>query len=185
MEMATASHTRVKAYRLEEKLISSIESAAKRLHTSENMYVIQALTKASMFDSLIPAFGRIALGRDAFSAIVSTSNPDSLEVDGFAIGRENYSVVREILESLDRKLTFIQFLVEVLAEQGEWFKVEGNVTENAERITIRHEYNEKWSIFLKSYILGAYDAYAPSLGKLQIDVKGNILKIRFPKNTAF
>lgn len=179
MEMATGSHTKIKAFRLEEHLILKLERAARRLLLSENMYVTQVLTKALRVDSLIPALGRIALGGETFASVLSTANPDSLEVDGFALGKKNYSLVRELLESIGCQVTFIQFLVNILAEEGGWFKVEGNVTENSERVTLRHGYGEKWSCFLKSYISGAYEVL--SLGKLQIDIKGNILKIHFPK----
>jgi len=78
-------------------------------------------------------------------------------VDGIALGKKNYSLLRDVLESIGCQITFVQFLVVILAEQGEWFIVEGNVTENSERITLRHKYGEKWSYFLKSYILGAYE----------------------------
>ncbi len=182
MQKASGSQTKIKAFRLETSLILGLERVARRLHVSENMYVTQILTAALRVESLIPALGRIALGSETFASIMSTTNPDSLEMDGFALGRKNYSMVREILESIGCQMTFIQFLVYILAEGGEWFTVEGNATESSDRLTLRHQYGEKWSIFLKSYISGAYEVL--SSGKLQIDVKGNILKIRFPKQVT-
>jgi hypothetical protein len=178
MEMATGSHTKIKAFRLETNLILSLKRAARRLEVSENMYVMQVLTRALMTDPLTPAFGRIELGVETFASILSTANPDSLEIDGFALGKKNYSLFREILESIGCQMTFIQFLVKMLAGAAEWFVVEGNVNDSSEQLTLRHKYGEKWSLFLKSYISGAYAVL--SAGKLQIDVKGTILKIRFP-----
>ncbi len=177
--MATASHTKVKAFRLDERLTLELARTARRLHVSENMYVAQVLTRALKVDPLIPALGRIALGCETFASIMSTANLDSLEVDGFALGKKNYSLVLELLESAGCQMTFVEFLVSILAEVGGWFTVEGNVSENSERMTLRHGYGEKWSYFLKSYISGAYEVL--SRGKLQIEVKGNILKIRFSK----
>ncbi len=135
-----------------------------------------------LIDPLIPAFNGIKLGEETFASILSTSNPDSLEIDGFALGKKNFSLARELLESVDVQITFIQFLTKILGKEGSWFTVEGGVTESSERITLRHRYGEKWSLFLKSYLSGAYEVLRT--GKLEIDVKGNILKIRFPKQGA-
>jgi len=54
-------------------------------------------------------------------------------------------------------------------------------TEGLEQATLRHKYGEKWSLFLKSYLSGAYEALS---GKLQIEVKGDMLKIRIPKQVS-
>ena len=178
MEMATRSHTKIKAFRLEEHLILELERSARRLHISENLYVTQVLTRALTVDPLIPALGRIALGGETFASLVSTANTDSLEVDGFALGKKNYSLVCDVLESIGCQITFVQLLVKILAEGGGWFTVEGNVAENSERITLRHKYGENWSYFLKSYISGAYEVVSST--KLRIEVNGGILKIHFP-----
>jgi hypothetical protein len=182
MEMATGSHTKIKAFRLEASLILSLERAARRLQISDNMYVTQVLTRALMIDPLIPAFNGIELGEETFGSILSTSNPDSLEIDGFALGKKNYSLVRELFESVGIEMTFIMFLVKILGGEGKWFVVEGAATENTERLILRHKYGEKWSLFLKSYLSGAYEILTS--GKLQIEVKGNILKIRFSKQVT-
>jgi hypothetical protein len=179
MEMATGSHTKIKAFRLETGLILGLERAARRAQISENMFVTKVLTSALMIEPLIPAFNGIELGEETFASIVSTSNPDSLEIDGFVLGKKNFSMVRELLESVGNEITFIQFLVKILGKEGNWFAVEGGATESSEKLTLRHKYGEKWSLFLKSYISGAYEVLPA--GKLQIEDKGNILKIRFPK----
>jgi hypothetical protein len=119
------------------------------------------------------------VGEETFVSILSTSNLDSLEIDGFALGKKNFSLARELLESVGIQITFIQFLVKILGKEGGWFTVEGNVTESSERITLRHRHGEKWSLFLKSYLSGAYEVFR--IGGPEIGVKDNILKIRFPK----
>jgi len=68
MEMATGSHTKIKAFRLEEHLVLKLERAARRLHISENLYVTQVLTRALIVNPLIPALGRIALGSETFAS---------------------------------------------------------------------------------------------------------------------
>lgn len=178
MEMVTSSRTKVKAFRLDAKLVASLKRVAQRLQVSENMYVTQVLTRALMIDPLIPAFDGIEVGEETFASIISTSNPDSLEMDGFVLGKKNFSLARDLFESAGYQMTFIQFVVEILGKEGNWFKVEGGATESP-GLTLRHKYGEKWSLFLKSYLSGAYESLANE--KLQVEVKGNILKIRIPK----
>lgn len=136
MEAARTSHSKIKTFRLQEDIILKLEREAGRLHISENMYVTHILTRALKEGPLIPALGRIALGSETFASLISTANLDSLEVDGLAFGKKNYSLLRDILESMDNQISFVEFLMGVLAEQGEWFKVEGNVSENSERTTL-------------------------------------------------
>ncbi len=125
MEMVTRSHTKIKAFRLETSLILSLERAARRLHISDNMYVTRVLTRALMIEPLVPVFDGIELAEETFASLLSTANRDSLEVDGFALGKKNYTMVRELFESIGIQVTFIQFLTKILAEAGNWFTIEG------------------------------------------------------------
>lgn len=178
METARASRTKVKAFRLDTDLIIGIERVVKRHQISENMYVTRVLRNALTIDSLIPAFDGIGLSAETFASILTNSNSDLLELDGFALGKKHFEETRELLESGGIKMTFVRFLVEILDKQGNWIVVEGNPTEDSETLILRHKYGGKWSLFLKSYLSGAYEVLQS--GRLQFVVKERILKIRFP-----
>jgi hypothetical protein len=178
METAKPSRTKVKAVRLDTDLIIGIGRVAKRHQVSENAYVTRVLRSALTIDSLIPAFNGIGLSSETFASILTNSNSDLLELDGFALGKKHFEETRELLESVGMKMTFVRFLVEILDKQGNWFVVEGNPTEDSESLALRHKYGAKWSLFLKSYLSGAYEVL--QAGRLQVQVKESILKIRFP-----
>lgn len=78
-----------------------------------------------MIEPLVPVFDGIELAEETFASLLSTANRDSLEVDGFALGKKNYTMVRELFESIGIQVTFIQFLTKILAEAGNWFTIEG------------------------------------------------------------
>jgi hypothetical protein len=174
--------TKVKTYRLDANLLVKLDQLAKRARISENMYVNQVLASASMLEPLSPAFTGITLSGQTFASIISTTNPDSLEIDGVALGKKNYSLARTILESAGYKMTFVQFLIEMLSQEAGWFNVESAPAGLGEQIILHHKYGERWSLFLKSFLSGAYEVV--SRERLKIAITHEFVSIQFPTQPA-
>jgi hypothetical protein len=182
LENGYEHQTKVKTFRLSSGLLLGLERVAKRAKLSENMFVAQVLTRALLTEPLVPAFGKIVLGEQTFASILSTANPDSLEIDGITLGKESYSLVCALFESEDYKMTFVEFLVKLLSQEGRWFSIECIPEEFPEQLVLHHKYGERWSLFLKSYLMGAYEVLNAEV--LKIEVKDNILKVWLPKQKA-
>lgn len=178
--MKILNPTRIKAFRLDVSLIQMLERASRRSKVTESIFVRDVLGRRLKIDPLIPAIRGISLSQETFQSILGTTSPDGLEMLGSNLGKKNFSLVRGLFESNDRRLTFLEYLIDILDYEGMWFKVEGTPNEKAETITLRHEYSKKWSLFLKSYLASAYEVV--SRDKLQIDVKDAFVIVRFPKS---
>jgi hypothetical protein len=99
METGKTSRTEIKAFRLDADLTISPGRVARRHQVRENMYVARVLRSALMMDSLIQAFDGIGLAAETFASLLTNSNSDQLEVDGFALGEKHFERTRELLEN--------------------------------------------------------------------------------------
>jgi hypothetical protein len=146
----------VKAFRLSTELLSRIRIAAERVGVSENAFVQGVLTQRVKADPFIHAFPYVALSGQSFASILGATNVDSLEMVGFDLGKKNFALTRELYESMGAELGFKQYIEEVLDNQAHWFVAEG-VDIKPERMTLYHGYGTRWSLFLKSFLTGAYE----------------------------
>ncbi len=144
-----------RAYRLDIELIEGLKKAAKRKGVSENSFVQDLLSQRVKADPLIRSFPYVVLSRRTLIPILGTTNPDGLQIAAFDLGKRNFALARELHESLGRVLVFFEYLTEVLDKQAHWFEVEG-AENKPRRLTLRHECGTRWSLFLESYLMGAY-----------------------------
>ena len=175
MESANATRTRIRSYRLDLNLIEQLRKAASKEGISENNFVTGILQRRTRIDPLIPAFKGIILSDEILRAIISTSNADTLELSGFNLGKETFMLARELFRSHEMELTFTELLIDILDDQLRWFNVEGNLTEKSEGVTIRHAYGVKWSVFVKSFLIGAHTVVSKEI--LEVEAKSGILRI--------
>jgi hypothetical protein len=170
----------IKAFRFDSELVKEVRVAARREGVSENAFVHNLLTQRVKADPLIRAFPYIVLSRQSFAPIIGTANPDSLEFVAIDLGKKNFALARELYESLGMELGFSRYLVEVLGEQARWFETEG-ANSMPERMTLRHEYGMKWSLFLKSLFTGAYEVVSHE--RLKMGVTDTYVSMELPKTT--
>ncbi len=167
-----------KAFRLDANLLEGLTTVARREGVSENAFVQDLLSQRVKADPLIRAFPYIVLSRRSFAPILGITNQDGLEMVGLDLGRRNFAYARELYESGGMKLDLSEYMMEVLDKQAHWFETEG-VNSRPERMTLRHEYGLKWSLFLKSFLIGAYEVV--SHDKLTIGVTDAYVSIELPK----
>jgi len=75
---------------------------------------------------------------------------------------------------------FSNYLADVLDKQAHWFQIEGFNTK-PERLTLRHDCGLKWSLFLKSFLTGAYEVV--SRDRLKISVTEAYVSVEVPKES--
>lgn len=166
------------SFRFDAELIEGLKKAAKHEGVSENSFVESVLSRRVRADPIIHAFPYIILSRRSFVPILGTSDPDSLELVASELGKRNFAFARELYGSSGTTLGFSQYLIEVLGEQAHWFETEG-VNSMPERMTLRHEYGLKWSLFLKSFLTGAYEVV--SHDRMKTSLTDAYVGIELPK----
>lgn len=172
--------TTTKTFRLETEILEALKKVARREGVSENALVQSLLLQRVKADPFIRAFPYIILSRRSFAPILGMTNPDGLEIVGLDLGKRNFAFARELYESMGTELTFSNYLTDVLDRQAHWFQIEGANTK-PERMTLRHEYGMKWSLFLKSFLMGAYELV--SRDKLKIGVTEAYVGLELPKGS--
>jgi len=98
--------SKIKSFRLNTEMLRGIRAAARREGVSENAFVQNLLSQRVKADPLIRAFPYIVLSRKSFMPILGATNTDGLEVAGFDLGRSNFSLARELYESVGMELGF-------------------------------------------------------------------------------
>ena len=166
-----------RAYRLDAELIEELKKAARREGISENSLVQNLLAQAVKASPLIRAFPFIVISRRTLLPILGSANRDGLEIAGLDLGKRNFALAKELYESVGRELGFSDFLVEILDKEARWFEVEG-AESRPERLTLRHECDMKWSLFLKSYLTGAYEVV--SREKIKFTLSESYVGIELP-----
>lgn len=169
----------VKAFRLDAELLKAVKTIAKREGISENAFVQSVLWQRVRADLLIRAFPIVALSGQSLAQILSTSNPNLLDIAALELGRRNFGLVRELYASVGTDMDFARYLGEVLDKQARWFELEG-VNVNPQRITLRHNYGMKWSLFLRSFLISAYEVVSDD--KMKIGITDTFLSVEFPSS---
>jgi hypothetical protein len=180
--MEKTKRTRVKTFRLDIRLLELLQKAARKKRVSENSFVAEVLQWRLTVDPLIPAFDGLLIGEDTFSSILGMVEVGGLELAGRDLGRKHYLLAKELYQSNGMTLTLSEFMNEILDKHGKWFHVEGDFAQRLESITLRHRYGLKWSIFLRSYLMSAFESAAHE--KPQIRTTESWLNLRIPKPIA-
>lgn len=150
--------------------------SAKRHEVSENLLLEKILRSTLYIDPLLDAFQVVVLGKATLEMFVATMEADSLEKLAFEQGKKDFIMAKQIFESNGMMLTYFEFVIRVLGKEAKWFKVEGQFVK-PENLTLLHSCGMKWSLFLKGYVLGAYEAV--SRDKLKIEVSEQSVSILF------
>lgn len=166
-----------RAYRLDVELIEGLNKAATREGVSENSFVQNLLTRRVKADPLIHAFPSVVISRRTLLSILGSTNPDALEMAGLDLGKRNFTLARELYESVGRELGFSEYLGEILGKEAQWFEVEG-AEEKPERLTLRHECGMKWSLFLRSYLSGAFEMVSHE--KIEMTLNDLYVSVKLP-----
>jgi hypothetical protein len=173
MELPKA--TQVMSFRLRKETISGVRMAARNAGVSENAFVESVLERRVDAEPLIRAFPIVAISEGTMAAILEAADADRLELSGFDIGKRNFLLTRKLFESAGMNLVFSSYLTDVIGRQGNWVRVE-NSSVRSNQFTLLHHLGIKWSVFLTSYLAGAYQV--TSKDKLQIEIGESFLTMR-------
>ncbi len=171
--MSELKKTRTKAFRFDVGLIDNLRRGAALAGLSENAFLSSILAERLFADPLVKAFHRISFDDEAFRCVLGGTNSHSLEVTGFEIARKDFPVILELYRGRGYALTFRRFVIDVLGKYNGWFWVEGDGCSNL--VTLRHTFGLKWSMFLKSYVEGAYSTIAKD--RIKIEVEDQFIRV--------
>jgi hypothetical protein len=171
----------VKAFRLGTELLNGIRIAAERARVSENAFVQGVLSQRVKADPFVNAIPYIILSKQCITSILGVTNADLLQMVGFDLGKKNFSLARDLYESIGADLSFVQYIREVLDGQAHWFVTEG-ASIRPERMTLHHEYGPKWSSFLGSFLTGAYEVV--SRGKIKVGTSDAFVSLEITKTAV-
>jgi len=175
--MQNPRKTVVRAFRLDASLLERLQVVSQRHRLSENAFVGSLIDRRLKIDPLIQAFDHVSLGKETFASILGKVAAEDLECIGFSDGKRSYSLAKELLESGDVDVTFRQYVTEILGEQARWFRAETGFA-RPERMTLQHGYGMRWSMFLKGFLSGAFEAV--SHDKAQITATDDFVRFCFP-----
>jgi len=150
--------------------------SARRRGITENAIVESVLERFLTIDPIVQGFDYIGIGRETFASMLGMTNADGLEFVGAERGKKAYSLARELFESNDLKLSFPQYVSEILGEEARWFRTEGTFVK-PERITLQHGYGTKWTEFLKAFLSSAHEVV--SRNKLEVTTAEDYVTVRF------
>jgi hypothetical protein len=172
----------VRAFRLDGELLGRLQAIANRERISENALVQRILSMWVSSDIARHAIPHITLGGPSFTRILGMTNRDGLEVIGADLGKRNFAYIKELHESSGIDMGFVKYMIDVLDRQAHWFKIEG-ADSKPERLTLRHDYGARWSLFLNNYLAGAYQVV--SRDRLKIGISDTYIGLEFPKREGF
>lgn len=175
--------TSTKSFRFEPRIAHSLSKVTRNKGVNETTYVSRHLDIALKSDMLSRSGESITLEGELFRRIVSSSNPDDLEILGqeFASGFIPNSI--EVLQ-LERDLLSLEVFLSEVIELWGWFRME--VIQKGEYNTLRITHNDgnKWTIFLKSFLTIAIQAFLPSyVCNVDFRVSGEEIKISLAKSS--
>jgi hypothetical protein len=146
----------MKAFRLDPNTAVLLCETAKRLGVSETEYVSKMLKRDLMLEPLIQNIGGIGLSRALFQGIISRTDSNSLEILGFEIAKDNLRFAFELLGLELNFTSVIRFMKEVLQANG-WFKMESLTADAYLEFRLIHNYNYRWSVFLRSCLSSMFE----------------------------
>ncbi|SRR6266480_4141226 len=166
-----------RSFRLDDKLLRKISLLAKQHGLTENQLVSKWLLSRAAVDSLISPLGGIGVGTETLAMILGTADIDALELAGWELGERHFLRARAALAGLGEDLTFERYQEETLVESG-WFRLAVNILAKSRELILDHDLSIKWSIFLRSYVSGAYRVISKE--KLVVDVSENFIRVKLP-----
>jgi hypothetical protein len=171
----------MKSFRFEPSLVVKLSKATEKLGVSETDYVTKVVKKSLALQPLFQNLGGIGVSRILFQRIISQVDVATLEIIGSEVAQNNAPFAFELLGMELDHSSIIQFLKEVLQNLG-WFSIEETQDESYIQLKLFHNYDRKWSIFLRSCLLSLFELvdevpqFAISDRLVKLTTKKNILE---------
>ena len=171
--------TITKSFRLDSALVGKLSKAAKKYGITESQFVTNALAHRIALDPLLPSFEFLSLSSETFQQMLGVMNMDALEMVGWDLGQRHFARAKALFESSGEELRLVQFMREVLANQAHWFRIEGTDSSAKDEITLHHAFSSRWSVFLQSYLSGAYQVVSNE--RLMVQISDIFIRVKFPR----
>ena len=166
-----------RSFRLDEKLLLDLSKAARKHGLTENQLVASWLASRMSIELFIPTFEEVMMSTETLESILNACNVDPLEVAAFELGKRHLATARILFEASGKQLTFVKFADEFMSKRAHWFRIEsGETVETSEELVLQHGFGAKWSVFLKSFLIGAYEA--ATRRRLAVEITGSFLKLK-------
>lgn len=169
----------VKAFRIDTSVLQALKVASRDSGISENAFVEAILHRRLEAEPLRRAFGHIVLEDEILASFSKLIDVDKLEAIGFDRGKRTFLLAKELFTSSGSELTFSQFAFKILGDLANWFEVEG-LHLRPDRVTLRHKYGIKWSVFLRGFLSGAFEVV--SRDKLLLNLSDEFVGVQFPQS---
>lgn len=150
--------TVTRSFRLDDKLLQNLARMAKKYGLTENQLVASWLSWRIGFDPLIPTFDGLMLSTEVFESILNGCNAHVLELRGLELGKKHVVMSRMLFEAVGKQLTFVKYVKEILSRRARWFRIEGEIDEASRELILIHKLGIRWSVFLKAFLMGAYES---------------------------
>lgn len=166
-----------RSFRLDERLLRDLSEAARKYGMSENQLVASWLTERLSIEPLIPTFEEIVMSTETLESILNACNPDPLEIAAFELGKRHFTTAQTLFEASKKQLTFVKFVDELMGKRSHWFRiVSGETSETAQELILQHRLGAKWSVFSKSFLVGAYEAATSR--RLAVEATDSFLRLK-------
>ena len=152
---------------------------ARELHVSESEYVSKVLRRDILVEPLLQNIGGIGVSRALFNEMISRTDPTSLEILASEIVRNNFPLALESLDLDQSQASINHFLKNVLEPIG-WFKAEMGVNADSYEFKFFHNYNYRWSRFLKSCLMTMFEMIHQEPEIIMFD---RLVKLRLPRDS--
>lgn len=173
--------TDTRTFRFENELLEELSAMAKKYGINENKLVARFLMRRVSIDPLIPTFEGISFTKQTFEAILGTTDMNSLEVLGWELGKTRFATAKKLYESNGGQLSFCRYVTDILGEHGGWFRIEGSGKNlHPGKMVLHHSFKLHWSVFLKSYLSGAYEVV--SRNRLLVRITDEFVEIELPED---
>lgn len=172
-EMTTVN----RSFRLDETLLRDLSKAAKKYGLTENHLVASWLAWRMSIEPLIPVFEEVMMSTETLESILNACNVDPLEIAAFELGKRHFATAKALFEAGEKQLTFVKFVDEFMGKRAHWFRVvSGETGETSQELILQHRFGAKWSVFLKGFLIGAYEA--GTRRQLAVETTDSLLRLK-------
>ncbi len=166
-----------KSFRIDSDVASALSRTARKLRVSESEYISRALRRDILVEPLLQNIGGIGVSRALFNEMISRADPVSLEILASEIARNNFPLALESLE-LDFSLSSVYHFLKYVLEPIGWFRMEMVSLADCYEFKFFHNYNYRWSRFLRSCLATIFELIRESP---EITLSDRVVKIKLPK----
>ena len=169
-----------KSLRIDSDVALSLSHMARKLGVSESEYVSKALRRDILVEPLLQNIGGIGVSRALFMEMISRTDPTSLEIVASEIVKNNFPLALESL-GMDLSLASINHFLKFVLEPIGWFKLERVAHADSCEFKFFHNYNYRWSRFLKACLVTMFEMIHEVPEIILLD---RIVKLKLSKNSS-